>query len=98
MTKARIEYVASSDKTSTLFQQALSEVPNDLKIQIDLSFAIADKIAGILEERGMSQKDFARLVGKTETEVSRWLGGTHNFTLKTIAKISSVLGCNLISV
>ena len=40
---------------------------------IDLSFAIADKIAGILEERGMSQKDFARLVGKTETEVSRWL-------------------------
>ena len=47
---------------------------------------------------GMSQKDFARMVGKTETEVSRWLGGTHNFTLKTIAKISSVLGCNLISV
>ena len=85
-------------KTSALFQQALSEVPNDLKIQIDLSFAISDKLAGILEERGMSQKEFARMVGKTETEVSRWLGGTHNFTLKIIAKISSVLGCNLISV
>ena len=85
-------------KTSDLFQQALAEVPDDLKIQIDLSFAISDKIAGILEERGMSQKDFARLVGKTESEVSRWLGGTHNFTLKTIAKISSVLGCNIISI
>ena len=85
-------------KTSDLFQQALAEVPDDLKIQIDLSFAISDKIAGILEERGMSQKDFARLVGKTETEVSRWLGGTHNFTLNTIAKISSVLGCNIISI
>jgi DNA-binding Xre family transcriptional regulator len=85
-------------KTSALFQQALSEVPNDLKIQIDLSFAISDKLASILEERGMSQKEFARMVGKTETEVSRWLGGTHNFTLKTIAKISSVLECNLISV
>ena len=72
-------------KTSALFQQALSEVPNDLKIQIDLSFAISDKLVGILEERGMSQKEFARMVGKTETEVSRWLGGTHNFTLKTIA-------------
>ena len=71
-------------KTSELFQQALSEVPDDLKIQIDLSFAISDKIAGILKERGMSQKDFARLVGKSETEVSRWLGGTHNFTLKTM--------------
>ena len=85
-------------KTSDLFQKALSEVPDELKIQIDLSFAIADKIAGILKERGMSQKDFARMVGKTETEVSRWLGGTHNFTLKTIAKISSVLDCNLINV
>ena len=85
-------------KTSVLFQKALAEVPDELKIQVDLSFAISDKLAGILEERGMSQKDFARMVGKTETEVSRWLGGTHNFTLKTISKISSVLGCNLISV
>lgn len=85
-------------KTSVLFQQALAEVPDELKIQIDLSFAISDKLAGILEERGMSQKDFARMVGKTETEVSRWLGGTHNFTLKTISKISSVLGCNIIYV
>lgn len=85
-------------KTSDLFQKALSEVPNELKLQIDLSFAISDKLAGILEERGMSQRDFAKAVGKTDTEVSRWLGGTHNFTLKTIAKISSVLGCDLISV
>ena len=84
--------------TSELFQKALSEVPNDLKIQIDLSFAIADKLALILEERNMTQREFAKAVGKTETEVSRWLGGTHNFTLKTIAKISSVLGCNIICV
>ena len=85
-------------KTSELFHKALSEVPNDLKIQIDLSWAISDKLAAILEERGMTQRDFAKIVGKTETEVSRWLGGTHNFTLKTIPKISSMLGCDLISV
>lgn len=85
-------------KTSTLFQQALSEVPKDLKIQIDLSFAIADKLDAILNEKGLSQKEFAKMIGKTEAEVSRWLGGTHNFTLKTIAKISSVLNVDLISV
>lgn len=84
--------------TSTLFQQALSEVPKDLKIQIDLSFAIADKLDAILNEKGLSQKEFAKMIGKTEAEVSRWLGGTHNFTLKTIAKISSVLNVDLISV
>ena len=85
-------------KTSTLFQQALSEVPKDLKIQIDLSFALADKLDAILNEKGLSQKEFAKMIGKTEAEVSRWLGGTHNFTLKTIAKISSVLNVDLISV
>lgn len=85
-------------KTSSLFQQALSEVPKDLKIQIDLSFAIADKLDALLKEKGMSQKEFALLIGKTEAEVCRWLGGTHNFTLKTIAKISSVLDVDLIKV
>ena len=48
-------------KTSELFQQALSEVPKELKIQIDLSFAISDKLDAILQERGMTQKEFAKL-------------------------------------
>lgn len=74
------------------------DIPNELKVQIDLSFAIADKIASVLKERGMTNKEFAKLVGKTEAEVSRWLGGTHNFTLKTIARISSALGCEIIKV
>ena len=45
-----------------------------------------NRIYDILESKGMSQKDFARLMGKTETEVSRWLSGTHNlptFIVKT---------------
>lgn len=73
-------------------------IPNELKIQIDLSFAIADKIASVFKEQGMTNKEFAKLVGKTEAEVSRWLGGTHNFTLKTIARISSALDCEIIKV
>lgn len=50
----------------------------------------------ILEKKGMPQKDFARLMGKTETEISRWLSGTHNMTMATIAKISAALGENII--
>lgn len=81
-----------------MFSDILNDIPNELKVQIDLSFAIADKIASVLKERGMTNKDFAKLVGKTEAEVSRWLGGTHNFTLKTIARISSALDCEIIKV
>lgn len=82
--------------TATLFEESLAQVPNDVKMEIDMSFALADKIDSILKKKNISQKELAKRMGKTEAEVSRWLGGTHNFTLRTIAKISNALGSNLI--
>lgn len=70
----------------------------EVRIQMELSVSIANRIYDILEERGLTQKEFARMLGKTETEVSRWLSGTHNLTLATIAKITAVLGEEIISV
>lgn len=46
----------------------------------------------------MTQKEFAKKMNKTEAEVSRWLSGTHNFTLKTIAKITNVLGESIVTI
>lgn len=84
--------------TTELFREAVANVPEDVRLETDWSFAISDKIADALEKKGMTQKMFAKQIGKTKTEVSRWLSGTHNFTLRTIAKISSVLGTNIITV
>ncbi len=84
--------------TTELFREAVANVPEDVRLETDWSFAISDKIADALEKKGLTQKMFAKQIGKTETEVSRWLSGTHNFTLRTIAKISSVLGTNIITV
>ena len=78
-------------KTNELFRECLSEVSDNVKAEVDLSFAIADRIDAALKEKGMTQKEFARAMGKDEAEVSRWLRGTHNFTIRTLAKISSVL-------
>ena len=85
-------------KTSKIFKDALAATPEDVRIQVDLSMDISDRIAHLLDMRGMSQKEFARMMGKTEAEVSRWVGGTHNFTLSTIAKISAALGTSIIRV
>lgn len=81
-----------------LFRQIVDETPAELKTQLRFSDSIAEKIDGILKERGMSQRELAKKTNKTEAEVSRWLGGTHNFTLRTLAKISLVLGEDLIRV
>lgn len=80
-----------------MFEEGLSQIGKDVKIELEWSFALADKIDGILKDRHISQKELARRMGKSEAEVSRWLGGTHNFTLRTLAKISATLGVNLIS-
>lgn len=77
---------------------ALEHIPKEIRTRVDLSMDISDRIANVLEERGMTQKDFARLMGKTEAEVSRWLAGRHNFTLATLAKISSALDADIIKV
>ena len=81
-----------------VFQEALKEIPEDVKKEVDWSFAIADKIEKILNEKKLTHKEWAARIGKTEAEVSRWVSGTHNFTLRTLSKISVALGEDLIRV
>jgi len=68
----------------------------ETKKQLDWAVEIANRIYEILDEKNLSQKEFALLMGKTETEISRWLSGTHNLTLATLAKISVALGEDII--
>ena len=85
-------------KTNRIMDEIRSTISPETKMQIELSVAIANRIYDILEKEGLSQKDFARMMGKTETEVSRWLSGTHNLTLATLCKISAALGESIIEV
>ena len=85
-------------KHNALFQSCLSEVSNDVKAEVDLSFAIVDRIDLLLKEKGMTQRELAEALGKKEAEVSRWMRGTHNLTIRTLAKISNVLGTQIINV
>jgi transcriptional regulator with XRE-family HTH domain len=85
-------------KTNKLMDEIRSTISPEMKLQMELSVAIANRIYEILEAKGMTQKDFARLMGKTETEVSRWLSGTHNLTMATICKISAALDEDIVKV
>lgn len=85
-------------KADNLLNECLANIPNDIAIEIDLSFDIANRIDKILSNRKISQKDFAIMMGKKESEISKWLKGSHNFTLRTIAKITSVLNESIIEV
>ena len=69
----------------------------EIQKQVDMQVMIANRIYDLLEQKGMSQKDLAQKLGKTETEVSRWLCGTHNLTMATLAKIAVALDDDLIA-
>ena len=85
-------------KTNKLLEEIRQTMSPEMKRQMELSVKISNRIYEILEEKGLSQKDLARLLGKTETEVSRWLSGTHNMTMATIAKISEALDTDIVQV
>ena len=85
-------------KTNKLMDEIRQTMTPEMKRQMELSVQIANRIYEIMEEKGLSQKNLASLLGKTETEVSRWLSGTHNMTVATIAKISTALNADIIRV
>lgn len=57
---------------------------------------LAMKIAEALKQKHISQKEFANMMGKSETVVSEWLSGDRNFTIDTLTDISVALGVSLI--
>ena len=62
------------------------------------SIDIADRLYILMQEREMSQKDLAKALQKSPSEINKWLSGQHNFTVKTMAAIEEVLQTNLFTI
>ena len=71
------------------YREMVSQVPPEIK---------EDKIDSLMQERGLSKKQFAEQLGKRPSEITRWLSGQHNFTVSTLAMLSSFFGKSIISV
>ena len=80
------------------FDEVLARTPNSVKEEVSKNVAIAVRIITILRAQGKTRRDLARLLGKSESEITRWLSGFHNLELKTIYKIEQALGENVIEV
>lgn len=70
----------------------LEAVPKDVAIFVDWYADIVVRINQLLREQQMSKKELAEKLDKNPSEISKWLGGEHNFTLRSLAKISAELG------
>ncbi len=79
-------------RRSSIIDARREKVAPETRRRVDLSFMIVDRIFQVLKERGLLQKDLARMLDKNESEISKWMRGTHNFTLETITQIEKALG------
>lgn len=80
------------------YREMVSQVPPEIKEEVNLSFAISNKIDSLMHERGLSKKQLADQLGRRPSEITRWLSGQHNFTVSTLAKLSAFFGKSIISV
>ena len=85
-------------KRSKIIEERRKAVSPEIRRELNLSFEIVDRIHAILTQRGLKQKDLAMMLNKKESEISKWMRGTHNFTLDTISSIESALGVEILQV
>lgn len=83
---------------SISLQEIFDEIPNEKREETRLSFAISNRLAALMQERGLNKKQFAEALGKRPNEITRWLSGEHNFTISTIAMLSNFFGKPIITV
>ena len=76
----------------------METVSPEIMAEIQLSADIIARIDVLLKKKGMTQRDLALKLGRSEAVVSRWTTGFPNLTLKSIAAISTAIGEPLIQV
>ena len=83
-------------KPSATLTKIMSSITEEEKRRTRDRMLIAVKIADALEAKKLSQKAFAELIKKSESEISEWLSGNRNFTVDTLSDISDCLGIRLL--
>lgn len=83
-------------KPSATLTKIISSITEEDKRRTRDRILIAVKIADALEAKKLSQKAFAELMKKSESEISEWLSGNRNFTVDTLSDISDCLGICLL--
>lgn len=84
-------------RTKTV-DRLLTTMPKETAIFVDLYADLVVRINQLLREKGISKKELAEKLDKKPSEISKWLNGEHNFTLRSLARLSAELDAPLLMV
>jgi transcriptional regulator with XRE-family HTH domain len=81
------------------FHTIIEHIPEEVKAEVNLSMDILERIHELLDEKfDGKQKLLADKLNKSEAEISKWLSGVQNFTIKTLVKLETAFGEPIIAV
>jgi transcriptional regulator with XRE-family HTH domain len=83
---------------SQTVDRLLKNTPKDVEIFVDWYADLVVRINQLLRENKITKKELAEKLDKKPSEISKWLNGEHNFTLRSLAKLSAELGEPLLEV
>ena len=84
-------------KPSASLTRIMNNIDEDKLRRTRDRMLVANKIADALKAKGISQKKFSEMTGRSESEVSEWLSGDRNFTIDTLSHIKKYLGIDLLN-
>ena len=85
------------EKEGNMISDWLDQYGNpEIEAFVEKNLAITEKVFKALEAKGWSHAQLAAAMGKSASELSKWLSGMHNLTLKSIIKMETALGIELI--
>ncbi len=83
---------------SDIAREVMESITPEERALSNLTDGIAERLDSIMKRKHISKSQLAKMTGRRPSEVTKWLGGGHNFTCKTIVLIQQVLGEDLVRV
>jgi transcriptional regulator with XRE-family HTH domain len=84
--------------SSNLINELLESIDTEEANRIEKRMLLAAKIEDAMKAKGLNKSQFAELMGKNNSVITKWLSGTHNFTSDTLFDIGRILGVKLINI
>lgn len=94
---SRFIWTALNIQKMGILEELLNEITPEQQVRSDRKMRMAVLIGDTIKQRGWSKREFALKVGRKPSEVSKWLSGTHNFTIETLIDIERVLMIELLN-
>ena len=87
----------TKNNNSPVIDEILKSITKAELLQTERKMSLAIKIADAIEKNGYSKSEFAKKISKNNSEISKWISGTHNFTFNTLILLETELDIKLIN-